>query len=347
MMFKKIFFGMAALALFSACTEDYKDWAEPQTNQEVPTLGVELAVAPQQSAAVDLATIEGETVKLFSAALPAGMTVDSYNVKLTDTGTNSFEAKYADWNLTADADGNVKVEDLQNATNGMFNKEAVERSFNALVSANVNVEGQTGSAAIALAATPFVLTVIPVAPEFAEFIWMAGNSNGWGSPADPLFCANGDGKYEGYMWLDGEFKFRSHETTWDAPDWGSGGADGTLEAQAGNLSAAAGFYRVNVDLVAMTYSIMNIYSIGIIGGFNGWGGDVEMTYNNDEKCWEATTELDGEFKFRANNDWAINWGGSFDNLTQDGSNLSVDAGTYNIKLYITYVGNHHAVITKQ
>ena len=45
-----------------------------------------------------------------------------------------MEAKYADWNLTADADGNVSVADLQNATNGMFNNEAVERSFNALLS---------------------------------------------------------------------------------------------------------------------------------------------------------------------------------------------------------------------
>ena len=346
MMFKKILFGMAALALFAACTDDYKDWAEPQTNQEVTPLGVELAVASQHSAAIDLATIEGETVKLFSAALPAGMTVDSYNVKLTDTGTNTMEAKYADWNLTADADGNVKVEDLQNAVNGMFNKEAVERSFNALVSANVKVKGQTGTAAISLEASPFVLSVIPVAPEFAEFIYEIGNESGWGTP-HALFCANGDGKYQGFYWLDGEFKFKPNKDDWNG-DWENDGEGKIADNGGANMPGVdAGFYRIDVDLVAMTYSIMNIYSIGIIGGFNGWGGDVEMTYNNNEKCWEATTDLDGEFKFRANNDWAINWGGSFDDLVQDGPNLSVEAGTYNIKLYITYVGNHHAVVTKQ
>ena len=184
------------------------------------------------------------------------------------------------------------------------------------------------------------------AVNFEAYIWQAGNANGWGSPADGLYGE--DGKYQGYMYLDGEFKFRSHENSWDAPDWGSGGSEGTLAAQAGNLSAQAGFYQVNVDLAAMTYSLTKVESIGIIGDFNGWGGDVEMTYNTTDKCWEATTTVtDGGLKFRMNHDWAVNWGGDTNNLAQDGANISVSAGTYKFQLYLSYAGKHRAVITKQ
>ena len=105
-----------------------------------------------------------------------------------------------------------------------------------------------------------------------------------------------------------------------------------------------GFYQIKVDLNEMTYSTTLMTNISIIGGFNDWAGDVEMTYNADG-YWEVTTgEVTGEYKFRANHDWAINWGGTEDNLTQDGANLNSDGGTHTYKLYLTYEGNHKVVI---
>ena len=69
------------------------------------------------------------------------------------------------------------------------------------------------------------------------------------------------------------------------------------------------------------------------------------TYNVDGGYWECTTsEVTGEYKFRANHDWGINWGGSEDNLEQDGANLNSDGGTHTYKLYISYAGNHKVVI---
>ena len=86
-------------------------------------------------------------------------------------------------------------------------------------------------------------------------------------------------------------------------------------------------------------------SVSIIGGFNEWSGDVEMTYNAEEGCWEVTTdEVSGEYKFRANHDWAINWGGNVNGLTEGGSNLSIDGGSHTFKLYLSYEGAHKAVI---
>ena len=98
----------------------------------------------------------------------------------------------------------------------------------------------------------------------------------------------------------------------------------------------------------MHYSLMKIESISMIGGFNGWNDDLEMTYNTTDGCWEVTTDkVSGDYKFRANHDWAINWGGSENDLTQDGANLNIEAGTYKFQLYISYAGNNKVVITKQ
>jgi hypothetical protein len=191
---------------------------------------------------------------------------------------------------------------------------------------------------------------------FNDYIYEIGNEGGW-TTSHPLFGANGDGKYQGYYYLNGEFKFKPNEDNWDG-DWGQdpSGTYGTLVVDGEedcndpgksfpDEAQPTGFYQVNVDLVEMTWNIVPITSISIIGGFNDWAGDVEMTYNVDEGCWECTTsEVEGEYKFRANHDWAINWGGSEDDLTQDGANLNSDGGTHTYKLYISYAGNHKVVI---
>ena len=186
---------------------------------------------------------------------------------------------------------------------------------------------------------------------FAQYIWQAGNGNGWGSPAAPLYSSEGDGKYTGFMYLDGEFKFRSGEDNWNAPDWGTGGSEGTLAEQAGNLSAPAGYYKVEADLAAMTYALTPITTIGIVGPAQagGWGADTDMTYNKDTGAWEATIELAAdELKFRANDGWDINWGGDVDNLTQGGANLKIaEAGTYFIQLFAYCDTKAYCKITKK
>ena len=172
---------------------------------------------------------------------------------------------------------------------------------------------------------------------FNTYIWQAGNGNGWGSPASPLYSPAGDGKYTGFMYLDGEFKFRSGEDNWNAPDWGKGASEGTLAEQAGNLSADAGYYKVEVDLGALTYKLTPITTIGIVGPAQagGWDADTDMTYNKETGAWEATVELAAdEMKFRANDGWDINWGGTENNLTQGGKNIKVaTAGKYFIQLF--------------
>ncbi len=186
---------------------------------------------------------------------------------------------------------------------------------------------------------------------FSENIYEIGGESGWST--SHLLLGNGNGQYQGIYYLNGEFKFKPNADNWDGDYEKVEGTayEGTLSEQgAGNIDAPeAGVYVIDVDLAAMTYKLTALTAVGIIGNGGDWNNDIDMTYNVDAGCFEVTTELAaGEFKFRANHDWAINWGGSFDNLTQDGSNLSVaEAGTYKVQLFLSYAGKHYCTVNKQ
>lgn len=166
---------------------------------------------------------------------------------------------------------------------------------------------------------------------FAEYIYEIGNESGW-STAHPLLSANYDGKYVGYYWLDGEYKFKPNEDDWDG-DWEYAGDNKLVDTGGPNMPAVEpGFYQIKVDLTEMTFETTP-FVVSIIGSANGaWDTDTDLTFNPEEQCFEVTITLnDGEFKFRANHDWGMNWGGEPDNLWQDGPNIPVSAGTYLIR----------------
>ena len=187
-------------------------------------------------------------------------------------------------------------------------------------------------------------------------LYMKGDANGWNGYD---YLAGDDGvHFTGFMYLNQNgFKFTT------APDWsGTGyGENFSTAPDAGNIvmTEPAGYYQVDVDLSEKTYTLTPITSIGIIGSAspNGWDSDVDMTYvpyNKDTKevngYWEVKniTLSAGEIKFRANDDWALSWGGELDNLTtKNGGNITVEAGTYDIKLYAWAEGYAKCVLTKK
>ena len=178
-------------------------------------------------------------------------------------------------------------------------------------------------------------------------LYMAGDANGW-KQIDVLNSEDGV-NFKGYMYLNQNgFKFCT-QPNWDGTNYG-GAFFGESEDNI-MMTQKAGFYQVDVDLSAKTYTLTP-FTIGIIGNAtpSGWDSDTDMTYNPEERCWEIKgVELsDGEMKFRANDAWALNWGGELDNLKQDDPNIAVAAGTYDIKLYIDWEGNTaKCVMTKK
>lgn len=184
-------------------------------------------------------------------------------------------------------------------------------------------------------------------------LYMAGDANGW-NQIDYLASEDGS-SFTGFMYLNQNgFKFCS-EPNWDGTNYGA-----TFFSKEGDniiMTEEAGYYKVDVDLSAKTYTLTPINYIGIVGSAspNGWDTDEKMTYvpyNTETKepgYWEVKniTLTSGVIKFRADGEWAINWGGTPDALTQGGADMNVEEGTYDIKLYAWANGFAKCVMTKK
>jgi len=173
-------------------------------------------------------------------------------------------------------------------------------------------------------------------------IYAPGGYQGWNpESANQLSSKNNDNTYEGYIYFpdaNSEFKF-TLGPNWDN-NFGDNGGDGTLDQNGDNLKVAeAGFYKVNVDLNALTYTLLKT-TWGLIGSAtpNGWNSDQDMTYDPAEGAWRIQLNLvAGEIKFRANDDWGLNYGDSGANalLDEGADNIVIPlAGTYLIKLFL-------------
>jgi hypothetical protein len=195
--------------------------------------------------------------------------------------------------------------------------------------------------------------IVPMA--FDEFCFLPGNGNGWSPEAAPaLRSPNYDGVYEGFAYLDGDFKFtkyRDWSAEWNFNDFTTY-SDGFTQGGGTNINCATtGYYKVKADVPNQTFEA-TLTTWSVIGGVlaDDWTVDGDMTFDPADESWTVTADFKaGEYKFRANKDWGINMGGTLDNLSQDGSNLRLDAdGNYTIKLYLSRKtsSNCYATVTK-
>jgi hypothetical protein len=191
---------------------------------------------------------------------------------------------------------------------------------------------------------------------FDPYIYFIGATDGWANAEQKLALTDESGIYTGYLYCadpngwGNEFKFQK-----TPGDWGTeintghmtGGITGDFGDGGGNFKATAGegVYYVTLNMASMSINAIKVEKMGIIGDFNGWGADFEMTWNATDYCFEATgagVTANG-WKFRLNGGWDINLGGSVDNLVANGDNLSVVGNT--IKLYPTRKGKDNIYCT--
>lgn len=159
-------------------------------------------------------------------------------------------------------------------------------------------------------------------------------ANDWGATPDlPFFKTDVDGVLVAYVNLiDGEIKFRENNA-WDNNYGSDSSTGGALVSGGGNLTVTAGSYKIVMDLNNLTYTIES-FSLGIVGGaYNNWGAtpDFMLEYDPYSDVFRGlVTLIDGEMKFRLNNDWGTNWGddGTDGTLDPGGANIVVSAGTY-------------------
>ncbi|MEO0900396.1 MAG: RagB/SusD family nutrient uptake outer membrane protein [Bacteroidota bacterium] len=179
---------------------------------------------------------------------------------------------------------------------------------------------------------------------YTDLLTVAGSFQAWtpeSSSGTNIISVAGDNTYEAYFnFPDANTEFKLTDGTGWATNWGSTANPGEIAENGGNIAVAdPGFYRLQVDLTNLTYTLTNT-QWGLIGDATpgGWDNDTDMTYNAADNAWEITVELTaGEVKFRANDDWALNYGdtGSDAILEEGGDNIAIpSAGLYTIKLYL-------------
>jgi len=146
-------------------------------------------------------------------------------------------------------------------------------------------------------------------------------------------------KLEGYVYLanaSNEWKFAS-KPNWNGPNYGAGATPGTLDASGGNFNSSAGYYKLNVDANALTYTaVATVW--GVIGAASpgGWDDETALSYDPATSTWRGGMPLTvGEIKFRANHSWDYNYGSTAGNAT-------LDAGGKNIP--ITIAEDHYFVL---
>jgi len=194
------------------------------------------------------------------------------------------------------------------------------------------------SAVVKQSITPYYVPII------YPLLGVPGNYQGW-HPEDSsttIASVKSNDKYEGYINFpdpNTEFKY-TQGPSWDN-NWGDDGANGTLEKNGANIIATdAGYYKLNVDLVALTHTFLKT-TWGLIGSATsgGWDTDTPMTYDVANKVWTVTADLTAaDIKFRANGGWDLNYGddGANGTLEPGGANITVsEAGNYTVTLNLS------------
>jgi hypothetical protein len=173
-----------------------------------------------------------------------------------------------------------------------------------------------------------------------EFIGWAGDHNMTRSNEDPnewttMITFNEASNQYGDSTII-EVKFRMN-ADW-ATNWGGAGFPTGSGVQDGpNILVPLGTYKVTFNCATGDYAFSaTCGDVSMIGAFNGWNGDVEMTRNEaDPNEWSLfrSWNLDSQVKFRQNKDWTVNWGNSgwpSGIATSNGPNIPLVAGKYDV-----------------
>lgn len=164
--------------------------------------------------------------------------------------------------------------------------------------------------------------------------------------------------YTGYF-AAGGFKMIQTPGSW-ATQYGMGASAGVLDSSggSGNITVAtAGYYKLTINISALNYTFVsatppttNYTSISMIGTASGdWNTDVDLEKSTfDPHIWVKKNAMlnSGEFKFRANHDWAVSWGISqefFGITTIGGGNIPITT-TFHYDVYFNDLTGEYSAI---
>ena len=361
-MIKKILLGMTLLMSMVSCTEDYTDWANPQTNpQEDAVAFGNGSVTPVE--VINLADVTEDKVQVASIVAPTSSNAAYAPIIKINLGDKTFDI---------DNDGKMATADLATYISEKYGKRPVERDIEATLDAWIS----NGSTTVKLATSEaFQVKAIPVAPVIDEGYYLVGDMfttiegeteiSGWTKESakafkhsdkdvydDPIFTLTFETKKANQYW-----KIIPKKNIVAGDLWADGvvgpkvdGSD-SMEGLLTNVGPGAGKiaepgkYKLTLNMMDYSYTIEPVnYDpfIYFIGSTDGWGSsDQKLALVDDEKgvytgyVYIADPNNAGfEFKFqREAGNWANAIGASnfmtFKGAAidpQNGNNLGVNGG---------------------
>lgn len=326
-----------------SCTEDYTDWANPQTNPEEEAVSFgNGSVTPVD--VINLADVTGDKVKVASIVAPTST---------KDTYTPSFKINLDGQSFDIDADGNMAKADLVNYITGKYGKRPVERD----IDATLDAWQSNGSIAAKMATSEtFQVKAVPEAPFIDAAYYLVGDLTEWGLDtklkfahsdadvyADPVFTLMFTTTKDDQCWKiipQGNVDKGNIWAVENAPEGvvgievdGDKAMSGKLlttnsegnKAGAGKI-AKAGIYQMTINMMDYTYTIKQIApEYYLVGKLQGWSPEPEnktcLMYAETPMVQSYTTQWndDANLKIWLGSDWG-DWNSAYGSATMADAN---------------------------
>lgn len=348
-----LYVSIALAGLFmGSCSDDFTNWANPQTNPQEDAITIPGFTATGVQA-INFANVETDSVSTFTlseAALPAGFTLDNARLELTPQGVENATKTTVNTSI----EGKGAVADLSAAVVSVYGKRPSARTFDAQVYVNAVKDGQ----AVLIDAGKINLVMTPKAPFIDSNYYLIGDMFGSGkwtlddcvkfshSDADVyedpvftiMFTTTDDKQYwkiipqgnvdKGNIWAVENNPKGVVGVEVDGDDAMSGTLLTTTskgeKAYAGMI-AKAGIYQMTINMMDYTYTIKQIApEYYLVGKLQGWSekpeGKTCLMYAESAMVQSYTTQWneDANLKIWLGSDFGV-WANAY-GAKDDGDN---------------------------
>ena len=352
-----LYVSIALAGLFmGSCSDDFTNWANPQTNPQEDAITIPGFTATGAQA-INFANVETDSVSTFTlseAALPAGFTLEKARLELTPQGVENATKT----TVNASPEGKGAVADLASALESAFGKRPTARTFDAHVYVNAVKEGQ----AVLIDAGNINLVMTPKAPFIDTNYYLVGNMTDWQLDTNLKFAHSDADVYEDPIFTI-MFTTTEDDQCWkiipqgnvdtgniwaveNAPKGvvgietdGAYAMSGTLltttskgeKAGAGKI-AKAGIYQMTINMMDYTYTIKQIApEYYLVGKLQGWSDKLEdktcLMYAESAMVQSYTTQWndDANLKIWLGSDFGV-WDNAYGTAKNDDNSVEGKIG---------------------
>lgn len=349
-----LYVSIALAGLFmGSCSDDFTNWANPQTNPQEDAITIPGLTATAADA-IDLANVSEDSVSTFTlstAALPEGFKLADARVEVTPQGVEGATKT----TFNAGIEGRAAAADLSDLVVNAYGKRPTARTFDAHVYLDAVKDGQ----AVLIDAGSINIVVTPKAPYIASNYYLVGDMYGEGKWAladcvkfnhsdadvyeDPVFTlmvtTTKDNQYwkiipqgnidAGNPWAIQNDPKGVVGVTKNGDDAMSGTLvtsvtkdDGTTDAPNAAMIAKAGIYQITINMMDYTYSIKQISpEYYLVGALQSWSDQTMSCLMTAESAMvqNFTTKWTGDanLKIWLGSDFG-NWNNAFGSASGDG-----------------------------